>query len=325
MNSPIEVAAIGAGAHATENLLPAICTTDGLRLRAICTRRAATADAAARRWGADVATTSWEEAVEGADALVVCSAPDVHEEAIRFAAERNLPLFVEKPPARSVAHLDHARSDAPGTAPVFVDYNLRFSDAWVTAGEIVPATDVRLLRIAMHARRPTEPWHAKTMARSLLLSVGIHALDLALATLGEPTSVLHTTTDLGDHRVNLSIVLGFDGGRTASLELSNAAAAFETRFDAISTSGTRVIVENLTTVTATPTSPPSWSDKSMEIVDLSGLRGGFHRSGYGRALESFAGSIRTGEAGASDLDLSRSILSVIDEVSPPSPTSEHQR
>lgn len=317
MTSPIRIAAIGAGAHATENLLPAICTTEGLRLQTICTRTPATADAAARRWGADLATTSWEEAAATADALVVCSAPDVHEDAIRFAAERSLPLFVEKPPARSVAHLDRARAGTASHAPVFVDYNLRFSDAWVAAGQVVPADEVRLLRIAMHARRPAELWHASTLARSLLLSVGIHALDLALATLGEPTSVHHTTTDLGDHRVNLSIVLGFAGGRTASLELSNAATTFETRFDATGADGARVIVDNLTTVTATPSPAPRWSDKALTTFELGGLRGGFHRTGYARALEAFAHSIRIGEPGPSDLDLSRSILSVIDEVSPP--------
>lgn len=315
MDDRLRIGVIGAGAHGSENLLPALRLSPDFTIGAICTRSESTATAAAARWGAEQATTSIDVACKSADALLVSGPPQLHEDVLRAAVAHGLPLFVEKPPARTLAHLDAALEGAPPDSPVFVDYNMRFSTAWELARQTVSPSEVRLLTITMLARKPRALlWGAPTILASYLLAVGIHAVDLAVATLGLPTSVSTVVTELGDTRVAAHVTLGFDGGRTALLELGNQANSFETRFEAVGHSGARVRVDNLTHVTAATPEPLALSDKASASVDLSGLVGGFDRSGYAGALASFARTVRDGEPSESGIGHNRTVMAVLDQI-----------
>lgn len=313
MSDLLRLGVIGAGTHASENLLPAVRVSSDFDIGTICTRSLQTAEVAARRWHARRATTSFDETCESSDALVVCGPPELHELVIRAALDHGLPLFVEKPPARSVSRLDSVSSRTSVT-PVFVDYNMRFSTAWGLAQAVLPEQDVRLLKIAMLARKPAALlWDCETILESSLLAVGIHAFDMALATFGVPSSLTFATTELGASRFALNVTLAFSEGRTAVLELGNYSNSFETRIEFVGEHA-RTVIDNLTTVRVFDRGAADFSDTAVESLELSGLQGGFDRNGYAGALKSFAKTIREGAPNASDLRHSRSILTLIEDI-----------
>lgn len=312
MTGRLRLGAVGAGAHASENLLPAIRSSPDFDLVGICTRSPESASAAAARWGARVATASIGELCDEADALVACGPPQLHEQAIAAAVERGLPLLVEKPPARSAARL--ASVMVGGEVPVFVDYNMRFASAWEIASSVLPPTEATFARIRMVGRKPRGPlWGCQSTLRSLLLAVGVHAVDLALDTVGWRPTVSSSVTDLGTGRLSVAIVLRSKAGPVAVIETGNYAQGFELEVDLVGDRD-RVVVEDLARVSVARSVAGRISDKATEQHVIGGLTGGYERNGYGTVLSRFARAARGEEPSASGLNRSLAVLSVIDQV-----------
>jgi len=279
----------------------------------ICTRHQDTAQAAAARWGVPSWTTSLDLVGADVEALLVCGPPILHEEVLARAIAQRIPVFVEKPPARSVSRLDAL--GAMDSDRVFVDFNMRFCTAWRLALRVVPQDAIQLLKVSLLTRKPTTPlWGCTTVVESYLLAVGIHALDVAIAVNGGlPSSVKTTFTALGGGRFAGSVLLSFAGGRRVVLELGNYATAFESRIDLIG-DDERACITNLTTVTAAPLTPSRLSDKAVDRVELSGLAGGFDRNGYQGSLQSFAATVRQEIPSESSLQHSRAVLLLVEEL-----------
>jgi predicted dehydrogenase len=99
MMKKVRVGIIGAGWWATSAHIPAIKSHPNAELIAVQSREKAKAEKIARDFGVKHACTSLEEilAIEGLDAVIVASTPNVHFPQAKAALERGLHVLVEKP------------------------------------------------------------------------------------------------------------------------------------------------------------------------------------------------------------------------------------
>ncbi|GLX47059.1 oxidoreductase [Streptomyces hygroscopicus subsp. hygroscopicus] len=108
------------------------------------------AEAAARRFGAEIADSPQELLAAGVDALVVAAATDAHPALIRAGVEAGVPVFCEKPVARTMAEGVAVRDSVRCSGvPIQIGYNRRFDTGFAAAraavrsGELGPLHTVR--------------------------------------------------------------------------------------------------------------------------------------------------------------------------------------
>ncbi len=101
----IKLCVIGAGDHARRFIYPSLNTISDLEIVAVCTRTAATAQAAARKYGIPRAYTNYREMLEkeNPDGTVIVGPPSLHCQAGMACIERKIPFFCEKPSASDAA------------------------------------------------------------------------------------------------------------------------------------------------------------------------------------------------------------------------------
>ncbi|MFF8992902.1 Gfo/Idh/MocA family oxidoreductase [Streptomyces sp. NPDC014983] len=108
------------------------------------------AEAAALRFGAQIADSPQELLAAGVDALVVAAATDAHPALIRAGVEAGVPVFCEKPVARTMAEGVAVRDSVRGSGvSIQIGYNRRFDAGFAAAraavrfGELGPLHTVR--------------------------------------------------------------------------------------------------------------------------------------------------------------------------------------
>lgn len=215
MSTLPKLAFIGCGTHSTHNLYPALKYAH-CRLQAVCDLNADVAARNARIYGAPGVYTSAEKmlADEQLDGVLIVGAAELHHELGKKVLQRGLPLFVEKPPAPSLAAAQElvALAEAQHTF-VMAGFMKRFAltyakiGALIRSGEFVPSSGTF---------RYTH-W-AGNHLRGMLLGMSIHPIDLALSLFGEVKSVTSTSYDTGSV-LSLGVTLKFTSGKWAHLTL----------------------------------------------------------------------------------------------------------
>lgn len=318
----VRIGIVGAGAHARENLIPAIRETEDMRIVAVSSRCLDSARDLAARYDASYYSDDWMRMLDNeiVDALVVSAPPDVHAQVASACLERGIHVFVEKPPAPD---LDSLRSlavtelGARGTV-AFVDYNFRYADPVAKALVAIGGNNaVQCAKIRFISSKPTEcMWHCTSVLESFLLAVGIHAIDMALHLFGKPLDIKFGHCQLSAARFVFTVLLEFAGGRTAILELGNYSNRFEFCCEFISQTGVVAVINQHNQLSFAGT---DWVNqglsafKNKQTVEFlwPSLQGGFARTGYRRALESFSDSIRSGSPSDSSLCASVPCFEVI--------------
>ena len=118
------------------------------------------------------------------DGIVVCTAPEHHEEVAAAVAEAGLVALVEKPPAPDAAGALRLAALTP--AP-WIGFNRRFDQGLELASQVPPAGELEL-RMVLHYRRKS--WRPVTGGDDALLDLAPHLIDLALhLTAGLPRAV----------------------------------------------------------------------------------------------------------------------------------------
>ncbi|MCW8129110.1 MAG: Gfo/Idh/MocA family oxidoreductase [Planctomycetota bacterium] len=210
-----QVGFIGCGAHSTKNLFPALHHAR-CRLRAVCDLNRDFAERNARLFGAQAVYTDADEmlAKEELDGVFVVGPAELHYQMGLKVLRRGLPLFVEKPPAPDLASarelVEAAREHKTFIMTGFMKrHGLAYAKVreFILEKRFVPATGFFKY---LH-------WPAKNL-RSMLMTMSIHPIDLAISFFGEPTEV---TSHLHEHpdALSLALTLRFDGGRWAQLML----------------------------------------------------------------------------------------------------------
>jgi predicted dehydrogenase len=216
--SRLKVAFVGAGQHARTNLYPCLPHVP-VDLMAICARRKASAEAAARAFGAPSAYDDFEAMfdAERLDAVFVCVSASEHARIARAALERGLHVFLEKPATRTLDEAEALREhEKKAGRHVMVGLQKRHAPAYRKARELMSAAPFGPMS-AIDARFGVGAFMGE---EAFLLEVALHHLDL-IRFFGGDVSAIHAER----HRARsdaftLAVVLRFESGAVGTLRLS---------------------------------------------------------------------------------------------------------
>jgi myo-inositol 2-dehydrogenase/D-chiro-inositol 1-dehydrogenase len=214
------IAFVGAGNHATQSLYPNIAHIPEFDLVAVCDLVPEKAQYAARKYGApewftDVQTMLDRVQPQG---VCICGMPEMHYEVGMQVLGRGIPLFMEKPPAPTLAQaqalLDAAQANNTWS---MVGFMKRFAPANVVAREYMstPAFG-RLSSITLvHGCGPYEE------IRRMMFFNAIHMLDLGRYLAGDVSSVFAYGLHDGSTVQAVSASFRFASGAVGQLNMNS--------------------------------------------------------------------------------------------------------
>jgi predicted dehydrogenase len=222
----IRIGMIGAGWIAQEHarVLDSLPDAD---LVAVCDLDRERAEALAQPAGAR-AYLDWRALLDAEDlgALIVCTPPMSHREPAIAALDRGLPLYLEKPIARTAEDAAEIVAAAERTGTVCaVGYQWHALDLLDELPGLLDGQEIGLLLGTSIGPTQSRPWFIDMRAGGgNLLERGSHHLDLARTVAGEVASV-----QVGAGRVRLARSTGdagdIDDALTFMLELASGALA----------------------------------------------------------------------------------------------------
>ncbi|WP_165874907.1 Gfo/Idh/MocA family protein [Natrarchaeobius oligotrophus] len=301
----LAVGIVGCGEQMSDNLLPNITRLDGVRTACLCDIELDRAERLAKTCGTDRTYEDLRAMVEkeDLDIVVAASSPQVHEAVARVCLERDVNVFLEKPPARDrrtlerLIDLEHESEAIVGTG-----LNFRHSERVRTLRELSRNTfesEPQYLRVDFSTDKPAETlWELDSHLRSLLLATGIHALDIADLFFGRPTDVVATAARRGNIYQIVILHLAYGKGRLCTIELSSIAPRFDLSIDLTSENNRCVRLSQLRTIDVQGTNPAFDCSNLSEKRWQSGWEpspiGDGGASGYYAELSSFVTAVRTG-------------------------------
>jgi myo-inositol 2-dehydrogenase / D-chiro-inositol 1-dehydrogenase len=198
--------------------LVAVCDVDRDRAQTL-------ADSAGAR-----AYLDWRELVDAEDlgALIVCTPPRSHREPATAALERGLPVYLEKPIARTAEDAAEIVAVAERTGTVCaIGYQWHALDLLDALPGLLQGQQIGLLLGTSIGPTQSRPWFIDMRAGGgNLLERGSHHLDLARAVAGEVASVqaaagrvrlARSAGDAGDIDDALTIMLELASGALATI------------------------------------------------------------------------------------------------------------
>ncbi|MBI4026986.1 MAG: Gfo/Idh/MocA family oxidoreductase [Verrucomicrobia bacterium] len=231
---PVRIALIGAGWIAAEHAR-ALRRIPGARLTAIFD---AVRDRAVQlaQTHETRAAESFEQAVELADMVWICSPPALHEPQITAALRAGREVFCEKPLTLSIASA-RTISQAAGASGRFVavGHSNRYYPAYRKArdlfveGALGAFVSVWSQRIGNYPREQFPPWRLDpAQSGGMTVEVGVHEIDFLLWVGGEIEMVFAqracAVINPPDFDDSMSAVMKFRGGGFGRLDLSWASA-----------------------------------------------------------------------------------------------------
>ena len=299
MERALEVAAIGAGGHAMQSVLPNLSAA-GLSLKAVCTTSEQSAERAAQRFGAQAAFTSAEKMIETTrlDGVVIVVPPEEYAPLVELAVGNGIPVFTEKPGARSAQEADELAAAASAkSVPVVVGYQKRFAPAYQRAKDLIERDDFGVVTGA------TLVWSMGPMGSDFdgwLFENPVHHLDLARFLLGEleDLHVIRSSTGKGH---SVLVAARSRGGAPVSLHLGTTGSwRHRSEFVEVRGEGTSVVVENVDTCTWRPSDQPELVSRPNYTVPLAQNTTAV-TMGFTGALAHFRAVVEGGVASASDM------------------------
>jgi myo-inositol 2-dehydrogenase/D-chiro-inositol 1-dehydrogenase len=312
------LAFIGCGRHATRLLYPCLPSLAEIDLVAVCDLDADLARTTARNFGARRWYTAVDDllAQEGElDGAIVVGPPQMMAAVGRTVLERRgLPIFVEKPPAATLAEAQRlAAAAAMAGTWGMVGFMRRFAVAYRLARQAmtrphfgpVSFLDVKFSNGEWGPRLGIEP-----PAVSFLTGQAIHIFDLIHLLAGPPREVYAKYLERTPTQYAFAVTLSFENGALATLNL-NALEAWDSFHEWVSISGLHhyVIVENMLKVQCFPNEHwrPGFDDRGLRNTqsawELTGPTAPDLREimGYRDELREFARCILEGRRPEPDL------------------------
>ncbi|ROP46837.1 Gfo/Idh/MocA family oxidoreductase [Streptomyces sp. PanSC9] len=139
------------------------------------------AKAAAERFGAEVADSPEALLSAGVDGLVVAAATDAHPALIRAGVEAGVPVFCEKPVARTMAEGVGVLAAVRGSGvPIQIGYNRRFDAGFTAARAAVRADELGTLHTVRSTTLDPAPPPAAYVAASggIFRDCSVHDFDI---------------------------------------------------------------------------------------------------------------------------------------------------
>ncbi|MFB0620570.1 Gfo/Idh/MocA family oxidoreductase [Streptomyces sp. AGS-58] len=142
---------------------------------------AGAAEAAAERFGARVADSPEALLAAGVDGLVVAAATDAHPALIRAGVEAGVPVFCEKPVARTITESMAVREAVRDSGvPVQIGYNRRFDAGFAAARAAVRSGELGILHTVRCTTLDPAPPPAAYVAASggIFRDCSVHDFDV---------------------------------------------------------------------------------------------------------------------------------------------------
>ncbi|MER7055576.1 Gfo/Idh/MocA family oxidoreductase [Streptomyces sp. NPDC000351] len=139
------------------------------------------ARAAAERFGAEVVDSPEAVLAAGVDGVVVAAATDAHPPLILAAVEAGVPVFCEKPVARTMAEgVEVLKAVAGHDVPVQIGYNRRFDAGFVAARTAVQGGELGKLHTVRSTTLDPAPPPAAYIAASggIFRDCSVHDFDI---------------------------------------------------------------------------------------------------------------------------------------------------
>ncbi|MFD4570741.1 Gfo/Idh/MocA family oxidoreductase [Streptomyces sp. NPDC058417] len=139
------------------------------------------AKAAAERFGAEVADSPEAVLAAGVDGVVIAAATDAHPELIRAAVAAGVPVFCEKPVARTMPEgLAVLAAVRDAGVPIQIGYNRRFDAGFVAARAAVASGELGTLHTVRSTTLDPAPPPAAYVAASggIFRDCSVHDFDI---------------------------------------------------------------------------------------------------------------------------------------------------
>jgi predicted dehydrogenase len=229
VETPLRIAAIGAGWHSRTSHLPALrrCVAesgDAFTLAALCEVDEELAAAAAAKFGFEEAFADIAKMLDEArpDAVVAVTPMALNVPCALDLIKRGIPALVEKPPGATVEEARSlARAAAEADTPVMVSMNRRF-DPSLTAGVVWMGERPVYVHGTMLRPNRTSP--------EFMTGTGIHAVDAVRALGGDVAAFDCRTMDVNGITW-YAVSLEFEGGGAGALDVIPTAGVAEERYE----------------------------------------------------------------------------------------------
>lgn len=300
MDRRLRIGLVGAGAQMTDCLYPALSSVDDVVISGVCDVVPERARSLATWLTESDSFTDVEEMIarSAPDALVAACPPEGHEEVILRGLASGVPVFVEKPPAGSLASLEKLAAEARRQELVTgVGMNFRYTTAYVTLKETLESgahgTPVSV-NVTHVANKPRSSLWGRDLLGSVLLAQSVHPVDLVLDLLGDAEEADSVERQVGD-RLSLAIHLRSSSGTLGSIVVATGAQRFHFRIEVVTDHGAVLSSTDLMDVTLRPAD--TTGDVGLRVLWSAGpLDRGHKRSGYVGELAAFCAAARSGAA-----------------------------
>ncbi|GGQ41214.1 Gfo/Idh/MocA family oxidoreductase [Streptomyces mutabilis] len=152
------------------------------------------ARSAAERFGAEIADSPEAVLAAGVDGVVVAAATDAHPSLILAAVEAGVPVFCEKPVARTMAEgVEVLKAIAGSDVPVQIGFNRRFDAAFVAARAAVRRGELGKLHTVRSTTLDPAPPPAAYIAASggIFRDCSVHDFDVIRWVTGREVSEVY--------------------------------------------------------------------------------------------------------------------------------------
>jgi myo-inositol 2-dehydrogenase / D-chiro-inositol 1-dehydrogenase len=308
----LRAALVGCGAFANAALVPAMRAA-GIEIVAVCDPNAERAQATMKSASAGAAYGDMSAmlAAEAVDAVVMAVGPTIYPKLAELAFGHGVHVFVEKPPAITVAEAEAMkRAAARAGKQLVVGFMKRFATGYRMAKEITEASDFGAVRM-VSARITTGVWTpawSKTLTPlSFVLDHSVHFLDLMRFFGGPVEWVSAVKTQASSERFGFAVLLAYQGGAAGLLEISNyeSRGVPNERVQITGSDGASVTVENVSRVTYTRDAEPmvpgrAFSPQRERLVwepnmtNISAENASLVHMGYVGEMRNLAGAIVSG-------------------------------
>jgi predicted dehydrogenase len=174
-----------------------------------------------------------------------------------------------------------------------------------------------MLRIRFVSKHPREAiWGLPSVTAALLLSAGIHPIDMALRVLGAPRTVQASECRLANGVLSIQLAIQCVEG-IGHIELGNYSNRLEYRCEALSESGASAVLEQhnrlwFTNLAGAAEVRHAADGKAVVGYEWPSRRGGYERTGYQPMLASFRDAVLDRTPSTSPLEACRDSYWVID-------------
>ncbi|MBV7694450.1 Gfo/Idh/MocA family oxidoreductase [Streptomyces sp. TRM70350] len=158
-----------------------LCGLDAVESLVVSDPFADAAKAAAERFGAEVADSPEAVLAAGIDGVVIAAATDAHPDLILASVNAGVPVFCEKPVARTIAESVAVLKAVEGRdVPVQIGYNRRFDAGFVAARDAVLAGELGTLHTVRSTTLDPAPPPAAYIAASggIFRDCSVHDFDI---------------------------------------------------------------------------------------------------------------------------------------------------